>query len=258
MQLLAPSSECRRARCVPTSSSAVSFSSEGCAMAFALQVVKELGDQYAPALTAVQSNASFETGRLIDNANGSAVYIFLAAFDSLKGPQFRYEVTDSTMYCKSMNASVPDAIQAANEFGPDVVLYSLDVSSQSSGLDKSLEDSQGVEGSNGGSDSKLWAFGVVAGVGMSLFIPCPHLCSTFRKVPREECCVATAPRHTYATWLNAEHFLTHSSLLCSCRGARASRLPAVVCQAQARGKGARPWHHRWNAVPRKALRHISQ
>lgn len=129
-----------------------------------LQFVRELGDQYAPVMTQMQTNASFETGKLIDNANGSAVYIFLAAFDSLEGSQFRFEFTDSTVYCKSMDAAVPEATRAAEEFGRDVRIYSEGVTADAD-EPVSVEQVDGENGGSSGSDSKLWAFGVVAGVG---------------------------------------------------------------------------------------------
>lgn len=129
-----------------------------------VQFVRELGEQYAPVMTKTQANASFEIGRLIDNSNGSAVYIFLAAFDSLAGSAFRFEFTDSTVYCKSMEAAVPEATRAADQFGRDIRIYSDGVTA---GADEpvSVEQQGGESEGSSGSDSKLWAFGVVAAVG---------------------------------------------------------------------------------------------
>lgn len=146
-----------------------------------MQFVKGLGDQYAPAMTKTQANASFEIGRLVDNSNGSAVYIFLAAFDSLSGSQFRFEFTDSTLYCKSMEAAVPEATRAAEQFGRDIRIYSDGVTA---GADEpvAVEQPDGASEGAGGSDSKLWAFGVVAGVGMrrSMFFWLTIACCALR------------------------------------------------------------------------------
>eukprot|EP00892_Ulva_mutabilis_P011203 jgi/Ulvmu1/8455/UM043_0035.1 len=123
------------------------------------QVVKDLGDKYAPSLSKLQTNASFETGKLVENASGSAVYIFLTAFDSLAGPQYRYEITESTMYCKDADAAVPEAVRVAQEAGPEIRLYSEDVNIEPEQPNQQVQTDQ-----SGSSDSKLWAFGVVAGV----------------------------------------------------------------------------------------------
>lgn len=142
-----------------------------------MQFVRGLSDQFAPLMTQRQANASFETGKLVDNANGTAVYVFLLAFDSLSGPQIRFEFTDSTMYCKSMEAAVPDAIVAAEQFGPEVRMYSA---AASTAADAPVAPGVLEAGGDEGSDSKLWAFGVVAGVGAFRIVFLPECLAQWR------------------------------------------------------------------------------
>eukprot|EP00892_Ulva_mutabilis_P008492 jgi/Ulvmu1/6014/UM026_0142.1 len=86
--------------------------------------VLDLNDQYAPTLASLQQNASFDLGELVQSGASAAVHIFSSSFDSLLGPQFRYEITDSTAYCGDAAAVVPSAQQLAVANGPDVITES--------------------------------------------------------------------------------------------------------------------------------------
>lgn len=86
-----------------------------------LQFVLDLNEQYAPTLAGLQQNASFDVGELVEVGSSAAVHIFSSAFDSLLGPQFRYEIYDSTAYCGTAADVVPSAQQLATANGPDVI-----------------------------------------------------------------------------------------------------------------------------------------
>lgn len=91
-----------------------------------LQFVDNLNDQYAPLIVQLQSNASFRLGERVDMGAAAAVHIFTATFDSLIGPQFRYEIFNSTAYCGENDAVVGEAFQRATSNSPDVITNSVD------------------------------------------------------------------------------------------------------------------------------------
>eukprot|EP00892_Ulva_mutabilis_P005445 jgi/Ulvmu1/3272/UM151_0020.1 len=119
--------------------------------------VLDLNDQYAPTLVKLQQNASFETAQLVQRGgNTAAVHIFKANFDSLLGPQFRYEIFNSTAYCGEKAEAVPEAVQLANNDAPHLVLYSPDVPRAPPNIPA---DSGGGGGDD---DDDVWVFALIA------------------------------------------------------------------------------------------------
>lgn len=127
-----------------------------------VQFVLDLNDQYAPTLVKLQDNATFELGELFQQGTSAAVHIFASAFDSLLGPQFRYEISESTAYCGSPDDVVPSAVQLATSNGPDVVVDSAIANSNSNLAPRTpagptgnsaMEDREAVLGLDSGSGS---------------------------------------------------------------------------------------------------------
>jgi hypothetical protein len=89
-----------------------------------VQFVTDLSDRYARILSSSQPNSSFELGELISNGEGSAVHMFLAAFDSLAGPQVRFISLNTTAYCGQKDSAVPMAVEVARRNGAVVKISS--------------------------------------------------------------------------------------------------------------------------------------
>ena len=125
-----------------------------------VQFVLDLNDQYAPTLVKLQTNASFETAPLVHNGAAAAVHIFKAYFDSLLGPQFRYEVLGSTAYCGAKNKALPEAIQRSHDEPLELMLYSRDPPVEEAAVPE-LAPQLGGEGGN----DDLWMGGIAAAIG---------------------------------------------------------------------------------------------
>ena len=89
------------------------------------------------------------------DGGAAAVHIFKAYFDSLLGPQFRYEILDSTAYCGADDTVVTEAIQRSQDEPRDVVLYSPGVEAPR------LPE---LEPQRQGEDDNIWILGLIATV----------------------------------------------------------------------------------------------
>lgn len=132
-----------------------------------LQFVLDLNDQYAPTLAKLQSNASFETAALVEDGSSAAVHIFTAYFDSLLGPQIRYEVSNSTAYCGSKaaaRAAIAEAVQRSSDEALAVIMHSKDLAPPPEmGISAGSAD-PGDEG--GGIKVVTWAIATSAVIGV--------------------------------------------------------------------------------------------
>lgn len=126
-----------------------------------MQFVKSLNAQYAALLVELQTNATFETAKLVDKGSAAAVHIFKGYFDSLLGPEFRFEISDSTAYCGRKDIVVPEAQRLSIEEPQEVRLYSQGVT-----VPPLSPTPPGIGGGGGGNDDdNVWVFALIAAIG---------------------------------------------------------------------------------------------
>ena len=117
-----------------------------------------MNDSWAPLVASLQTNVSFETAPVVRRGSDAAVHIFQAYFDSLLGPQFRYEISNSTAYCGAQGDAVVEADRSAGAGPTGLVLHSADVDSGSQ-----TEDAAGI---NRDDALKVGIYALVAATGM--------------------------------------------------------------------------------------------
>lgn len=164
------------------------------------------------------------------NGADAAVHIFQANFDSLLGPQFRYEIVDSTAYCGSREAAVPEAVRRSEDEPKEILLYSPQAEQTAPEVAPQRKDG------DGGGDDDVWVFGLIAAIGrFSQFQHC-HCCCPHTSFPRPKAYiirVSIRPNRSYSCLRKLSFTIAAVTACCGVSAGivyRTEPLTGVICQ----------------------------